>query len=73
MGSDIFLDVCVLPLDDLIGRPGEDASPREVRIVTIDRFVMGLSAFQQLAEQVKELSGILTDQKILPVEPVVKL
>jgi hypothetical protein len=73
VGSDVFLDVCVLPPDDLVSAEHAGAETREVRIVTIDRFVMGLSAFQQLAEQVNALSGKLTQQQVLPVEPVVKL
>ncbi|MCC7340251.1 MAG: hypothetical protein IT170_04120 [Bryobacterales bacterium] len=72
LGTDVFLDVCVLPPDDLIAAQSPDASGGEIRIVTIERFVMGLNAFQQLAEQVKELAQKLTEQNLLPVEPVVK-
>ncbi|MCU0229015.1 MAG: hypothetical protein MUF01_15390 [Bryobacterales bacterium] len=72
VGSEMFLDVCVMPPDDLVqARIAEEE--RDVRLITVNRFVMSLAGFAQLHQQVSAMHDILIDKGLLPVEPVIRL
>lgn len=72
VGSDVFLDMCVLPPDDLF-KASQGTQPEIVRIITVERFVMGLAGFSQLHDQVSAMHALLLSRGLLPVEPAIKL
>jgi hypothetical protein len=63
IGLDVFLDACVMPVDD-IAAAGETGT---VEVIVLDRYVMNLETFSQLHGVVNELQRQLIDGKVLPI------
>ena len=67
-GSNVFMDIGVVPTDDLLGF----REKQEVRFIVLDRLVMGLETFMALHDAVSQLHGQLKEAGILPSEKIIK-
>jgi len=67
-GTDVFLDIGIVPMDDL----ANFAEKREMRFVILDRLVMGLETFMTLHDSVMGLHVQLKEAGILPNEKLIK-
>jgi len=66
-GSDVFMDIGIVPLDDLLGFKEK----QEMRLIVLDRVVMGLETFMTLHDCVVQLYGQLKEAGILPNEKII--
>jgi len=66
-GTDVFLDIGVIPADDLLAF----REKQEVRFIVLDRLVMGLETFMTLHDAVSHLHGQLKEAGILPSEKII--
>ena len=67
MGSDVFMDIGIVPADDL----ANFMEKPEIRFVVLDRLVMGLETFMQLHDAVSALHGQLKEAGVLPNERII--
>lgn len=64
IGLDVFLDACIMPMDDIIGA----STTGSVEVIVLDRYVMNLETFTRLHASVNQLHQQLTDGKALPID-----
>lgn len=67
IGSDVFMDIGIVPADDL----ANFREKPEIRFIVLDRLVMGLETFMQLHDAVSGLHGQLKEAGILPNEKII--
>jgi hypothetical protein len=63
-GTEIFLDVCVVPIDDIIGA-SQTGSGAELDVIVLDRYVFSLDAFLILRAQAEQLYQQLVKQEVI--------
>ncbi len=66
-GTDVFIDLGIVPTDDLLGF-GEK---QEMRLIILDRLVMGLETFMSLHDGVVKLYEQLKESGMLPHEKII--
>lgn len=67
MGSDVFMDIGIVPMDDLAAFREKP----EIRFIVLDRLVMGLETFLTLHDAVSQLHRQLKEAGILPNEKII--
>ena len=75
IGTSVFMDVCIIPADDLIRAKEAQAisghPEAEAEVIVLDRFVMGIDAFLQLFSQMTEMHRQLTTDGVLNVNATI--
>lgn len=62
--SDIFFDVCIMPLDALAQIKPEEREP-EVEMVVLDRYVLSVSTLLRLRDSVNKMYAQLSEQGMI--------
>ena len=68
VGSEVFMDVCIIPMDDLAKAKENQATGTEaaVEVIVLDRYVFGLDTFLRLHSAVSTIHADLSKIGALP-------
>jgi hypothetical protein len=76
VGAEIFLDMCIMPVDDLARAKESQAAGTEsppVEVIVLDRFVFGLDTFLRLRQLVETVYAELSKIGALPQDVTIRL
>ena len=68
IGSEVFMDTCIMPVDDFARAKENQGSGKEseVEVIVLDRYVFGLDTFQRLYAAVQTVHAELSKIGVLP-------
>jgi len=75
IGGEVFMDMCILPLDDLaLAKQNEAAGgAHPVEVIVLDRYVFGLEAFLRFRITVETVFAELSKMGALPTDATIRL
>jgi hypothetical protein len=75
VGGEVFMDMCILPLDDLARAKENEAAGGEhpVEVVVLDRYVFGIETFQRLRIAVDAVHAELSKMGALQSDAAFRL
>jgi hypothetical protein len=75
IGGEIFMDMCILPLDDLAKAKQNEATGAEqpVEVIVLDRYVFGIETFLRLRAAVETVNAELSKMGALPSDATFRL
>ena len=75
IGGEIFMDMCIMPLDDIAKAKENEAAGglHPVEVIVLDRYVFGLDTFLRLRAAVETVHGDLAKMGALPHDATIRL
>jgi hypothetical protein len=75
VGDEIFMDMCIMPVDDLAKAKESQAAGGEspVEVIVLDRYVFGLDTFLRLRTAVEAVHAELSKIGALPHDATIRL